>query len=75
LRRPIEITALSLTTPTFSRDFIRIFCAHDHTFPVAREARLGGSVVSPASPLTSSGRFRFIASVLPTKHLFGHHRP
>ncbi len=25
--------------------------------------------------LTSSGRFRFIASVLPTKHLFGHHRP
>ena len=23
----------------------------------------------------SSGRFRFIASVLPTKHLFGHDRP
>jgi len=25
--------------------------------------------------LTSSGRFRFIDPVLPTKHLFGHDRP
>jgi hypothetical protein len=25
--------------------------------------------------LTSSGRFRFIDSVLPAKHLFGHDRP
>ena len=47
------VTALSLTTPTVSRDFVRISSLHEHTFPAARESRLGGCVVSPASPLTA----------------------
>jgi len=55
-RRPkfnCPVTALSLTTPTVSRDFIHIFSLNEHTFPAARESRLGGCVVSPASPLTA----------------------
>jgi hypothetical protein len=70
------VTALSLTTPTVSRDFIFYFFCHEHTLPTTRESRLSGCVlplvcVTP----TSSGRFRFIDPVLPTKHLFGHQRP
>src|ERR1700722_6959089 len=45
LRRPIEITAFSLTTPTVSRDFIRIFSVHRHTCPMTRGSRLCGRVV------------------------------
>src|ERR1700677_2660453 len=45
------ITALSLTTPTVSRDFI-LYCfgVHEHTLPMARESRLCGCVVSLVSP-------------------------
>ena len=34
------VRALSLTTPTVSRDFVRIFSVYEHTFPAARESRL-----------------------------------
>src|ERR1700677_2062740 len=44
------VTALSLTTPTVSRDFILIFSVHEHTFPMARESRLCGCLVSLVSP-------------------------
>ena len=69
------VNALSLTTPTVSRDFIHIFSAYEYTFPGARQSRLCVCLVSLVSPPTSSGRFRFIDPVLPTKHLFGHARP
>ena len=60
----------------FKRFYSYCFGVHEHTLPMARESRLSGCVlplvcVTP----TSSGRFRFIDSVLPTKHLFGHDRP
>jgi hypothetical protein len=34
-----------------------------------------GSLLFTCGTLTCSARFRFINSVLPTKHLFDHHRP
>jgi len=36
----LPVRALSLTTPTVSRDFVRIFSVYEHIFPVARESRL-----------------------------------
>jgi hypothetical protein len=66
-----RVTALSLTTPTVSTDFISyFFCPRTH---LPRDTRIafhwlrGFTCVTP----TRSGRFRFIDSVLPTKHLFG----
>ena len=44
------VTALSLTTPAVSRDFILIFSVHEHTFPTARGSRLHGCLVSLVSP-------------------------
>jgi hypothetical protein len=49
----LQRQAASLTTPTVSRDLILIVSVHEHTFPAAREPRLAGCVVSPASPRTA----------------------
>ena len=69
------VRALSLTTPTVSRDFIRIFFwPRAHLSHGARTASLWLRCFTCVTP-TSSGRFRFIDPVLPTKHLFGHDRP
>jgi hypothetical protein len=73
--RTCPISALSLTTPTVSRDFILIFfCARTHLSQGTRFASPWLPCFTCITP-NSSGRFCFIDSVLPTKHLFGHDRP
>jgi hypothetical protein len=42
---------------------------------MARGSRLCGRIVFHLLHPDSSAHFRFIDSVLPTKHLFGHDRP
>jgi hypothetical protein len=72
---PSNIRALSLTTPTVSRDFISyFFCPRTHPSYDTRIASVWLCCFTCVTP-TRSGRFRFIDSVLPTKHLFGHDRP
>ena len=59
----------------FKRFHSYCFGVHEHTLPHgARIAFQWLRCFTCATP-TSSGRFRFIDSVLPTKHLFGHDRP
>ena len=50
VKSQFPVRALSLTTPTVSRDFVGIFSVYEHTFPVARESRLDGHLVSLVSP-------------------------
>jgi hypothetical protein len=69
------VTALSLTTPAVSRDFIPGFSAQAHTSSMAREPRVCDRIVFPSRHPNRSAHVRFIDSVLPTKHLFGHDRP
>jgi hypothetical protein len=69
------VTALSLTTPAVSRDFIPGFSAQEHTSSMTREPRVCGRIIFPSRHPNRSAHVRFIDSVLPTKHLFGHDRP
>src|ERR1700727_1929539 len=48
LNSTFPVSALSLTTPTVSRDFI--FSVHEHTFPIARASRLCGCLVHLCHP-------------------------
>jgi hypothetical protein len=52
-----------------------MIAVHEHTSSIAREWRPCELRLFTPVTLTCSARFRFIASVLPTKHLFGHDRP
>ena len=58
----------------FKRFYSYFFCARTHLSHCTRIASLGLRCFTCVT-LASSGRFRFIDSVLPTKHLFGHDRP
>jgi hypothetical protein len=62
------VTALSLTTPAISRDFIPGFSAQEDTFAMTRESRISDRIVFPSRHPNSSAYFGFIDSVLPTKH-------
>jgi hypothetical protein len=48
--RALVRLALSLTTPTVSRDFILHFSSYEHTSTMARGSRLCGCLVSLVSP-------------------------
>ena len=68
-------TALSLTTPAVSRDFISYFFLSTNT-PSPRHAdRVSVAALFHLCHPNSLGPFRFINSVWPTNHLFGHYRP
>jgi hypothetical protein len=75
LHRPIETTrVISNDADRFKRFYSSFFFIRTHLYHGTRIASLwlpGFTCVT----LTSSGRFRFIDPVLPTKHLFGHDRP
>jgi len=58
----------------FKRFCSCFFRARTHLSRDTRIASLWLRCFTCVTP-TSSGRFRFIRSVLPTKHLFGHDRP
>ena len=58
----------------FKRFYSCFLWARTHLSHGTRIASLWLSCFTCVTP-TSSGRFRFIDSVLPTKHLFGHDRP
>src|SRR5271170_3142150 len=55
--------------------FSSYFCAHEHTFSHGTRIAFRWLRCFTCVTLTSSGRFRCIDPVLPTKHLFGHDRP
>ena len=87
LRRPIEITrvtgqsgpvsgygVISNDADRFKRFYSCFFCPPTHLSDGARIASLWLPCFTCVTP-TSSGRFRFIDPVSPTKHLFGHDRP
>ena len=67
-------SVISNDADRFKRFYSDFFCARTHLSHGTRIASLWLLCFTCATP-TSSGRFRFIASVLPTKHLFGHDRP
>ena len=58
----------------FKRFYSYFFCPRTHLPHGTRIASPWLPCFTCVTP-TSSGRFRFIDSVLPTKHLFGHDRP
>src|SRR5580700_2152009 len=69
------INAVSLTTPAVSRVFSLRYCQTRAHFSVgARTASFSVAPVHRCHP-NLLGPFTIINSVLPTKHLFDHHRP
>src|ERR1700676_1256622 len=73
--RSYLINALSLTTPALSRVFSLLYCQTRAHFSVgARTASFSAASVHLCHPNLLSP-FTISNSVLPTKHLFDHHRP
>jgi hypothetical protein len=69
------VNALSLTTPALSRVFrLLYYQIRTHLSVGARTASFSAASVHPCHPNLLSP-FTIINSVLPTKHLFDHHRP
>jgi hypothetical protein len=69
------INAVSLTTPAVARVFsVACHWIRAHFFVGARTASLFAASVHLCRPNVLS-LLAFINSVLPTKHLFDHHRP
>jgi hypothetical protein len=71
----LPINAQSLTTPTVARFFLVHLTGFEHTSSSAHELRLCLSLLFLCVTLTLLSLLTFINSVLPTKHLFDHHRP
>jgi hypothetical protein len=69
------INALSLTTPVLSSVFrLLYYQTRAHLSVGARTASFSAASAHPCQPNLLSP-FPFINSVLPTEHLFDHHRP